>query len=147
MKVGNLLFALTVALPLIVACNADREKNRQLEEREETARTTEKEAVSGRFQRRIGLEHGFEIKAGGYEQLGPLETYTLLVVTRHGKEVFKDSSLTEYTFGNTHYPEVRRIGQEAFELLLQVNDRPNRDYLRWVKVLRNQLVKSDSLPL
>jgi hypothetical protein len=99
------------------------------------------------FQKRIPLEHGFEIKAGGYEKLGPLETYTLLVVTRSGKQVFKDSSLTEYAFSNKGYPKVMRIGQEAFELLLEVNDRPNSDYLRWVKVQRNQLVKSDSLPL
>ena len=99
------------------------------------------------FQKRIPLEHGFEIKAGGYEQLGPLETYTLLVVSRNGQEVFKDSSLTEYTFGDTRYPKVRRIGQAAFELLLQVNDRPNRDYLRWLKVQPNQPVQSDRLPL
>jgi hypothetical protein len=143
------VWIVALGLVLMVACNPARKQSPDGGE-EQGGTACLKKKTAGRepqFQKRIQLEHGFEIKAGGYEQLGPLETYTLLVVTRSGKEVFKDSSLTEYTFGNTHYPEVTRIGQETFELLLQVNDRPNRDYLRWVKVQRNQLVKSDSLPL
>jgi hypothetical protein len=56
------------------------------------------------------LEYGFEVKAGGYEKLGHLETYTQVVVSRGGKEVFKDSSLTQYAFSHKSYPKMMSVG-------------------------------------
>ncbi|CAA9271642.1 MAG: hypothetical protein AVDCRST_MAG56-3097 [uncultured Cytophagales bacterium] len=145
----NRLLALTVALLLGVACNPGRDQSLRDAGERGGAALTEKEAAvpEPQFRKHLQLGYGFEVKAGGYEQLGHLETYTRVVVSRNGKEVFKDSSLTEYTFSHKSYPEVMPAGPEAFELLLQVNDRPNPDYLRWVRIERNALTKTGELPL
>jgi hypothetical protein len=50
------------------------------------------------------------VKAGGYEKLGHLETYTQVVVSRGGKEVFKDRSLTQYAFSHKSYPKMMSVG-------------------------------------
>ena len=131
------------------ACNPGREQHPRGAEERGGAALAEKMAAlpEPQFRKRLPLPYGFEVKAGGYERLGHLETYTLVVVSRDGKEVFKDSSLTEYAFSHKSYPKVMPAGPGAFELLLQVNDRPNLDYLRRLRIERNALTKTDSLPI
>jgi hypothetical protein len=107
----NQLLALAVALLLIVACNPGRERNLRNDQKEGVASTRKEAAVpEPQFQKRIQLEYGFEVKAGGYEKLGHLETNTQVVVSRGGKEVFKDRSLTQYAFSHKSYPKMMSVG-------------------------------------
>jgi hypothetical protein len=74
------------------------------------------------------------------------ETYTLFILTHKNKQLYLDTSLTEYEFGDKLYPLVRQLDNETFEILVEVNDRPNKNYLKYFKVRQDKIVSTENLP-
>ena len=90
----------------------------------------------------INLTHGFKIGAGKREDFGSFRTYSLLKLMLDNIEVvsFEDSLEFEFAKGFHNYPTVREISGEAkYEVALELNDRPNKNYLL-VLTVKNGLV-------
>lgn len=97
-------------------------------------------------QNTIKLDNDFEIKVGQKEVYEQLETYTLFILTHKNKKIYIDTSLTEYEFGDKLYPMVRQLDKETFEILVEVNDRPNKNYLQYLKVYQDKIVSKEKMP-
>jgi hypothetical protein len=104
------------------------------------------ESIDKQVERTIKLDSDFEIKVGQKENFGKFETYTFFILTHKGKQLYLDSSLTEYEFGDKLYPIVRKLDKETFEILVEVNDRPSKNYLKYFKVHRDKIVRTEKLP-
>lgn len=94
----------------------------------------------------IDLNHDFRIHVGREDDLGSLKTYTLFMLSHKGKALFLDSSDTEYEFGDTLLPKVIQLDEDVFEVLVEVNDRPSKNYIKWLRIENDRLVSTDSLP-
>jgi hypothetical protein len=102
--------------------------------------------ITSELEDTIDLGHDFQIKVGRKEVFGDFETYTLFILSRKDKQLFLDTSNTEYEFRDTLYPMLRQVDEETFEVLAEVNNRPNRNYLMYWMVQRDSVVKADTLP-
>lgn len=105
-----------------------------------------KSNIDNQIQKTIKLNYDFEIKVGQKEDFEKFETYTLFILTHQNKQLYIDTSLTEYEFSDKQYPIVRQLGNETFEILVEVNDRPFKNYLKYFKVHQNKIVQTDKLP-
>jgi hypothetical protein len=102
--------------------------------------------IDKQVQKTIKLDYDFEIKVGRKEDFEKFETYTLFILTHKNKLLFIDSSLTEYEFGDKLYPIVRQLDNETFEILVEVNDRPSKNYLKYFKVHQDNIINMEQLP-
>jgi hypothetical protein len=99
------------------------------------------------MQKTVSLSNSFKIRAGMVENFGNFSTYTLLSLSRKGKTIFIDTTnKTEYEFGDSLYPMVNTTGDNSFEVLVEVNDRPNKNYLKRFQIRNDKLIKLDTLP-
>lgn len=98
------------------------------------------------IEKNIKLDYDFEIRVGQKEDYEKFETYTLFILMHKNKQLFTDTSLTEYEFGDKLYPLIRQLDNETFEILVEVNDRPNKNYLKYFKVYQDKIVSTDKLP-
>ena len=105
-----------------------------------------KSSIEQQVQKTIQLDNDFEIKVGQKEDFGKFETYTLFILTHKSKQLYLDTSLTEYEFSDNLYPIVRQLDNETFEVLVEVNDRPNINYLKYFKVYQDKIVSIEKLP-
>ena len=103
-------------------------------------------SIYKQVQKTIKLNYDFEINVGQKEDFEKFETYTLFILTHNNKLLYIDTSLTEYEFGDSLYPIVRQLNNETYEVLVEVNDRPNKNYLKYLKVNRDQIVCIEKLP-
>ncbi|MFM6953085.1 MAG: hypothetical protein ACKOXR_08120, partial [Bacteroidota bacterium] len=103
-------------------------------------------SIDQQVQKTIKLDNDFEIKVGQKEDFEKFETFTLFILTHKNKQLYLDTSLTEYEFGDKLYPIVRQLDNETFEILVEVNDRPNKNYLKYFKVHQDKIVSSEKLP-
>ena len=103
-------------------------------------------SIDNQVQKTIKLDNDFEIKVGQKEDFEKFETYTLFILTHKNKQLYLDTSLTEYEFGDKLYPLVRQLDNETFEILVEVNDRPNKNYLKYFKVRQDKIVSTENLP-
>ncbi len=92
------------------------------------------------------LKNGFKIKAGHEENYGKFKTFTLFQLFKNNKIIFIDSSSTEYEFGDTLYPIVIKTERNNYELLFEINDRPNKNYLKRLIIKDDVVVSEDKLP-
>jgi hypothetical protein len=98
-------------------------------------------------QKVLKLKHNFEIIVGQSEDFGDLVTYTHFVLTHNGRQIYSDTtSSTEYEFGSKLYPIIRIIDKATFEILVEINDRPSRNYLKYFKVSNNKIVENKKIP-
>jgi len=98
------------------------------------------------IQKTVKLAYDFTIKVGQKEGFEKFETYTLFILTRHGETLFLDSSLTEYQFDDELFPIINNLGDNAFEILVEVNDRPNKNYLKRIHIKNDHLIMTNNLP-
>jgi hypothetical protein len=105
-----------------------------------------KSSVDNQVQKTIKLDNDFEIKIGQKEDFEKFETYTLFILTHKNKQLYVDTSLTEYEFGDKLYPIVRQLDKETFEILVEVNNRPSKNYLKYVKVHQEKIIGTEQLP-
>jgi hypothetical protein len=54
--------------------------------------------------------------------------------------------LTEYQFEDKLYPIVLKTVNDKYELLFEINDRPNKNYLKRIIVIDNKVAQVDKLP-
>jgi len=102
--------------------------------------------IDKQVQKTIKLDHDFEIKVGRKEDFEKFETYTLFILIHKNKRLYIDTSLTEYEFGGKLYPIVRLLDNETFEILIEVNDRPSKNYLKYFNVHQDKIVSTEKLP-
>src|SRR5690606_14227763 len=95
---------------------------------------------------KIDLENGFSVEFVEEEDFGSFIVYSIFELCKDGEVIYTDNSLTEYEFGNELYPIVLKTGQNAFELLFEINDRPNKNYLKRLFIKNTQIVSEDKLP-
>jgi DNA-binding transcriptional regulator WhiA len=105
-----------------------------------------KSSIDKQVQKTLKLDYDFEIKIGQKEDFEKFETYTLFILTNKKKQLYLDTSLTEYEFGDKLYPIVRQLDKETFEVLVEVNDRPSKNYLKYFRVHQDKIVSTEKLP-
>ncbi len=102
--------------------------------------------MASNYQKTKKLDNGFEIQVGDEEDYEKFKTYTLFKLSHNGSVIYMDSSLTEYEFGDKKYPIVFPLGRHKFEVLVEVNDRPNKNYLKLFRIESNKLIAVEQLP-
>lgn len=105
-----------------------------------------KSNIENQIEKTIKLDNGFEIKVGRNEDLPPLQVYSLFILTHNDKQIYIDTSFTEYEFTDTLYPIVRAIDHETFEVLVEINDRPLKNYVKYFKVFQDQIIYTEKMP-
>ncbi|WP_321437747.1 hypothetical protein [uncultured Bacteroides sp.] len=91
------------------------------------------------------LNFGFKVSLGQEEDFKTFKTYSFFELRKNEKTIYKDTSL-EYEFGDKLYPIVLQTGKNKFELLFEINDRPNKNYLKRLIIKDYRVIKTDSLP-
>jgi len=99
-----------------------------------------------REQKTIELDYGFKVTVGQGEDFGNFKTYMSFELSKNGKLIFADNPLIEYEFRDKFYPLITKIDSDKYELLFEVNDRPNKNYLKRLLVQKTLIVKEDKLP-
>ena len=93
----------------------------------------------------VDIGEGFLVRAAHSEDYGRFKVYWDIVLLHDGAEVYSDTS-NEYEFCSTQFPRVRRLTSNGFEILLTVNDRPNKNKLLLLRVKEDQVFRSVELP-
>ncbi len=94
----------------------------------------------------FSLDYGFKVTVKDDEDFGSFKTFIYFELSRNGKLIFTDKSNIEYEFGNKLYPIVMQTGKDNYELLFEINDRPNKNYLIRIFVKENRVICTDKLP-
>ena len=102
----------------------------------------------------LEFDFGFKVTVGDELDFESFKTYTYFKLERNNKLVYLDKLInidgrilcTEYQFGNKLFPIILQTGSNSFELLFEVNNRPNKNYLKRLFVGNDKLVEQDKLP-
>ncbi len=144
MKMIKEIIILSSLLTVLVSCN--QTTNKQTNNSLTTSLATETEETISQDLKTIKLDFDFIVSVGQEEDFEKFKTYTYFQLTRNNTTIFIDSSLTEYEFGNNLFPIIIKTGNNSFELLFEINDRPNKNYLKRLFIKDNKLVRQDKLP-
>jgi hypothetical protein len=141
MKKG--LTILTTILTVLISC-----KQTVKEDKHTTTdfTTTEIKEVITSDLKTIKLDFDFVVSIGQEEDFKKFKTYTFFQLTRNNTIIYVDSSLTEYEFGDELFPIIIKTGDNSFELLFEINDRPSKNYLKRLFIKDNKLIGQDKLP-
>ncbi|MDP4208102.1 MAG: hypothetical protein Q8928_04725 [Bacteroidota bacterium] len=93
----------------------------------------------------FNFDYGFNVEVGKEENFKTFKTYSFFELKKSGIAVYTDTS-QEYEFSDKLYPIVLQTGQKTFELLFEVNDRPNKNYLKRLFIKDGKVTKTDKLP-
>jgi hypothetical protein len=142
----ELTFLTLLSACILTACsNSNGQKTANSSGTSEDSLQT-KSSIDKQIQKTIKLDNDFEIKVGQKEDFEKFETYTLFILTHKNKQLYIDTSMTEYEFGDKLYPIFRQLDKETFEILVEVNDRPSKNYLKYFKVHQDKIVSTKKLP-
>lgn len=131
---------------LLFACTDSSPDGKTPEIQEVSPIVENKPSLEEEIQRTIQLGHGIELQLGRLEVYTNFQTYTLLILTRNGHRLFADSSNTEYRFDNPLYPIVQKLDDETIEVLVELDNRPNRNLLKLFIVKDEKIVRVEELP-
>lgn len=137
MKTGLVMLAMAVSL--LTAYGQDG-KNGHVTEGKQRIDTTEVP-----IQHTIDLSNGFRVELGHETDYTTFKLYGFLRLQHNGKQVYVDSSY-EYEPQSSLYPLVISAGENSAEVLVEVNDRPNKNYLLQLFVSNGRLTKVEKLP-
>ncbi len=98
------------------------------------------------IKKKLKLKYDFEIRASKGEDFGTFSTYSSFTLIHNGKVVFVDTSQAEYEFGDKLYPIIYALDSITFEILVEVNDRPNKNYLKYFKINNDSIIELKKLP-
>ena len=134
------LIILTIILTVLISCNQTptNDVSNNL--------ATETEEKINEDLKTIKLDYDFIVSIGQEENFEKFKTYSFFKLTRNNSIIYIDSSLTEYEFGDKLFPIVIKSGDNSFELLFEINDRPSKNYLKRLFIEDNKLVGQDKLP-
>jgi hypothetical protein len=145
MKFERTYLTLLIAC-ILTACSNDNGRKSVTSVDISAASLQTKSSIDKQVQKTVKLDNDIEIKVGQKEDFGKFETYTLFILTHKNKQIYIDTSLTEYEFGDKLYPIVRKLNNETFEILVEINDRPSKNYLKYFKVCQDKIVSIEKLP-
>ena len=90
-----------------------------------------------------GEKEEFYNKVGKGEDYKTFITYSFFELMYSDRVIFTDT-IREYEFGDKLYPIVLNTGANKYELLFEVNDRPNKNYLLRFFVQNERIVRNDN---
>ena len=93
------------------------------------------------------LDFDFKVTVGEEKNFGTFTTYTYFRLDKDNSTIYLDTLSNEYEFGNNLFPIVMQTGENSFELLFEINDRPSKNYLKRLFFSNNKLVEQDKLPI
>lgn len=102
-----------------------------------------KSNIDKEIQKVIKLDYDFEINVGHEEEIG---MYSLFILKHKSKHIYLDSSSCEYEFSDKLFPIIKQLSKETFVILVEVNDRPNKNYLSYFKVHKDRIIEIGKLP-
>jgi hypothetical protein len=73
-------------------------------------------------------------------------TYTHIEIWIDSKLVFKDTTLTEYIFGDRQWPQVRKLKTGEYEVLISVFDAPDFNKIRALYFRNDSTTRSTMFP-
>lgn len=94
----------------------------------------------------FNLDYGFKLEFCDSDEFEVFKTFSYLKLIRETQTIFRDTSLKEYEVTFKLNPIVLKTDTSSFEVLLEVNDRPCKNFLMRFFVTDNKLTKIDSLP-
>ena len=95
----------------------------------------------------IELNFGFKVILEEKSEVFDIyKTYNSFKLIRGEKVLYLDNSLEEYEFENKLFPILLKTGNNNFELLVEINNRPNKNYLKRMFIQGNEIIKEDKLP-
>ncbi len=97
------------------------------------------------IQQTIDLSNGLKLELGHEADYTTFKLYRFARLLHNGQQVYADSSY-EYEPQSSLYPLVIPTGDGGAEVLVEVNDRPNKNYLLQLVVSNGKLAKTDKLP-
>lgn len=147
MKTNKIIF-ITITLVILLGCISNSKQNQKINSTNEVDTNKEQNTSISylSIQRIIKLKHDFEILVGKGEDFGDFITFLSFELSHKDKTIFIDTSQTEYEFGAKLYPIINSIDSETFELLVEINDRPNKNYLKYFKIRNDSLIEIKNLP-
>ena len=142
----NRTFILGLIVVFFIACNSkekavDNEKNKT----DSITRVQNKATLNSKIEKTIDLAYGFKANIGQSEDFKTFKTYSFFELKHFDKVIYTDT-LLEYEFGHKLYPIVLQTGENKYELLFEINDRPTKNYLKRIIVLNEKIIKMDKLP-
>lgn len=139
MKIIKRINLLIIICTIVISCNQSGKAIHK--EYGQTLNTKAKQN-----QKLINLDFGFKLIVGQEEELEKVKIYSYLKLIRYNTNIYIDSLLTDYEFGNKLFPKIFKTGNNSFEVLIEVNNRPNKNYLKRLYIKDNKLLKQDVIP-
>ena len=143
MKIIKRFILLIIISTIVISCN---QPVKAIHKEFGQTLNTEINNYTEQNQKQINLDFGFKLIVGQEEELEKVMTYTYLKLIRYNTTIYVDSSFTEYECGNKLFPIILKTGDNSFELLIEVNNRPNKNYLKRLYIKGDKLSKQDILP-
>ena len=91
------------------------------------------------------FEFGFKVTVGKQLEYDEI-TYGFFKLERNNSIVYLDSLLEGYTFDDSLFPIILQTGENSFELLFEIDNRPSKNYLKRLFVSNDKLLGQDKLP-
>uniref|UniRef100_UPI0040484000 hypothetical protein n=1 Tax=Polaribacter sp. TaxID=1920175 RepID=UPI0040484000 len=136
--------SISFILTILVSCN--QKISKETKTSLISPLTSENEEILKENLKTIKLDYDFLVSVGQEEDFEKFKTYTFFKLTKNNQTIFIDSLLTEYEFGNKLFPIIIKTENNSFELLFEINNRPNKNYLKRLFIKDNKLVGQDKLP-
>lgn len=133
------LVMLAMAASLLTAYGQDGKKARVAEGKQRI------DSTDVPIQQTIDLSNGFKLELGHETDYTTFKLYGFARLLQNGHKVYADSSY-EYEPKSSLYPLVIPTGDNSAEVLVEVNDRPNKNYLMQLFVSNGKLTKTGKLP-
>lgn len=135
---------------VLVACNQSDKSVDKKNETEQIAVNSTLTAnndigADNKIVKSIKLANGFVVNLGKAYDYETYITYSFFNLSNSERVIFTDS-LHEYEFGKKMYPIVLQTERNKYELIFEVNNIPNKNYLLRLFVQNDRLVRTDTLP-
>lgn len=144
----NRIYTLLSFCLIIIACDVKNKLENNVKNTTETNIDSLKEITGlpeSKKTKTLQLDFGFKVILGQKENYKTFTTYSLFELSKSDKIIYIDT-LDEYEFGDKTYPITLKAGKNEFELFFEVNDRPNKNYLKRLTIKDEKVIKIDSLP-
>jgi len=140
----NRKFLTTIIAFILIAFSADNIANGKSDMSD--ILVSEK-VVGHKIQKTIMLDNNFKIEVGRAKDYGRFNTYTLFILSHNNKQLYIDSTLTEYQFDLSTYPKVISADNGTFQVIVEVNNSPDKNYFKCFTVYKDKIQDIKKLPI
>ena len=134
------LLILMIGLSILIFCNQNRKEKSNKKE------IVISQGIDSDF-KTFDIDFGFKVTIGKEEDFETFKTYTYFELKRNNNIIYVDRSLIDYEFGNALFPIAIQTGDNSFELLFEINNRPSKNYLNRFIIRDDKLIEQDNLPV